>query len=161
MTDTRLPDPWLLKPDLDKLSDGAWRVLTRAFMFCNQQGTDGHIDALYMKYVYPFGPSETFVAELEQINWLVKTEGGYLIPDWEAKGQTSAAQMELNRENSRLRARKSREKAKAPQRPVVTGDVTRDAMRDVGQERKGQERTGQVNYDSLSWPEIKKPGSGF
>lgn len=153
MTDTRLPDSWLLKPDLDRLSDGAWRVLTRGLIFCNQQGTDGQIDALYMKYVYPFGPIETFVAELEEINWLVKTEGGYLIPDWEAKGQTTASQMELKRENNRLRQRKAREKAKTPERSPVTGNVTRDF--DESHSRQNDfEQPGIIRSD---WPEVRQP----
>lgn len=156
MTDTRLPDSWLLKPDLDRLSDGAWRVLTRALIFCNQQGTDGEIDALYMRYVYPFGPSDTFLAELEEIDWLVKTDRGYLIPDWEGKGQSTAAQVAAWRENARIRQRRSREKKQTAQSQAASREVTRD----VGQERIGQVRKGQANYGKVSWPEVRKPGEG-
>jgi hypothetical protein len=157
MTDTRLPDKWLLNPTLDKLSDGAWRVLTRALMFCNQQGTDGEIESVYMKYVYPWGDFSSYADELVEIGWLVPFENGFRIPGWEAKGQATAAQVELWLENQRLRQRKHRRKTKQ-----ATGrGATRDVTRDVGQDRSGQDRSGQDNYGEVSWPEVMKPGSGF
>ena len=154
MTDTRLPDHWLLNPTLDKLSDGAWRVLTRALMWCNQQGTDGEIESLYMRYLYPFDDPSDYLAELVDIGWLERTEKGFLIPDWEGKGQATAAQVATWRENARLRQRRSREKKRASQSQLVTGEVTRD----VGQEQE-QDRTGQDYYGGTSWPTVSIPGN--
>ena len=154
MTDTRLPDHWLLNPTLDKLSDGAWRVLTRTLMFCNQQGTDGEIESLYLRHIYPWGAPEAFLQELVDIGWFERTEKGFLIPGWEEKGQATAAQVAVWRENNRLRQQKKRAKAKVSQPQVVTADVTRD----VGQEQD-RDRTGQDSYTGPSWPEVSIPGT--
>lgn len=155
MTDTRLPDHWLLNPKLDRLSDGAWRVLTRTLMFCNQQGTDGEIESLYLHHVYPWGNPEPFLQELINIGWLQKNENGYSVPDWEGKGQATAAQVAAWRESARIRQRRSRERKQTPQSQVVSGDVTRD----VGQEQD-RNRTGQAKYEETIWPEVRKPGEG-
>lgn len=157
MTDARLPDHWLLNPELDKLSDSAWRVWTRILMFCNQQGTDGEIESLYLQHIYPWSDPELFLRELVKIGWLEKTERGYLVPDWEGKGQSTAAQVALWRENSRLRQQKRRARAKASQSQAVTADVTRD----VGQEqdRSGQDRLGQASTEREFWPTVSIPGS--
>ena len=40
MTDARLPSRWLTDPDLDALTDRAWRVHTSALMWSAEQGTD-------------------------------------------------------------------------------------------------------------------------
>lgn len=154
MTDSRLPDHWLFNPELDKLSHEAWRVLTRALMYCNGQGTDGEIDTLFMRYVFPYGDWGPYVEELIQIGWMERTPQGLRIPDWEGRGQSPASQVRAYRENARLRQQKSRAKKKASENRSVTGDVTRD----VGQEQD-RNRTGQDSDKRTSWPAITKPGS--
>lgn len=154
MTDTRLPDKWLLNPTLDSLSDGAWRVWTRALIWCNQQGTDGDIPSLYLRYIYPWSDPSEYLLELLNIGWLEETENGFAIPDWEGKGQSLAAHVTARRETNRLRQQNLRAKKKSSQGESVTNDVTRD----IGQERTGQDRTGQDNYQSGTWPEVRKPG---
>jgi hypothetical protein len=154
MTDTRLPDKWLLNPTLDSLSDGAWRVWTRALIWCNQQGTDGDIPSLYLRYIYPWSDPSEYLLELLNIGWLEETENGFAIPDWEGKGQSLAAYVTARRETNRLRQQNLRAKKKSSQGESVTNDVTRD----IGQERTGQDRTGQDNYKSETWPEVRKPG---
>ena len=156
MTDTRLPDKWLLNPALDKLSHGAWRLFTRALMFCNQQGTDGEIERLYMHHVYPWGDYSDFVKELVRIGWMEITDDAFVIPGWEEKGQSSAAQVEHWRAQSRERQQRSRDKKKSSTAAQATGDVTRD----VGQDRTGQDRSGQAKYEETIWPEVRKPGEG-
>ena len=155
MTDSRLPDSWLLNPTLDRFSDGAWRLFTRALMFCNQQGTDGEIDTLYMRHIWPWGDSSTYVLELVDSGWLEQTEAGLVIPDWEGKGQSPASQVAANREKARKRQHKSRVQKTAAEERSVTSDVTRD----VGQERKGQDRLGMDSYGEVLWPEVRQPGS--
>jgi hypothetical protein len=86
---------------------------------------------------------------------LVETEKGFLIPDWEDKGQSPASQVLANKEKARLRQQKSRESRKTSQSGPVTSHVTRD----VGQDRTGQDRTGQDNYKEAPWPEIRQPGT--
>lgn len=151
MTDTRLPDAWLINPTLDKLSHGAWRLFTRALMFCNQQGTDGQIEEVCMRYIYPWGDWSDFVKELIEIGWMERTEFGFVIPGWEEKGQSTAAQVELYRENSRERQRRSREKRKGSKGRQHTGDITRD----VGQDTLGQDTLGQATYEETVWPQVK------
>lgn len=155
VTDTRLPDSWLLNPTLDRLSHEGWRLLTRALMYCNQQGTDGEIETLHMRYVWPYGDPSEHVLELLETGWLVETEKGFLIPDWENKGQSPASQVLANKEKNRLRQQNHRQKNKALQ----SGTVTRDVTRDVGQDRRGQDTTGQANYEEVPWPEIRQPGT--
>ena len=118
-------------------------------MFCNQQGTDGQIEGIYMRYVYPWGDASGFLSELIEIGWMEPTETGFVIPGWEDKGQATAAQVELWRENQRLRQQKHRQKTKQATGRGATRDVTRDV---------GQDRSGQDNYGEVSWPEVRKPG---
>ena len=155
MTDTRLPDAWLLNPALDKFSHEAWRLFTRALMFCNQQGTDGEIESLYMRHIWPWGDPSTYVFELIDSGWLQQTGKGFVIPDWEAKGQSPASQVAAYREKARLRQQKSRSNKRGSHEASVTSDVTRD----VGQERSGHDRSGQDNYEEVPWPEVRQPGS--
>ena len=159
MTDSRLPDSWLLNPVLDKFSHEAWRLLTRALMFCNQQGTDGEIELLYLRHIWPWGDSSPYVMELIDSGWLEQTDAGFVIPDWEDKGQSPASQVAVYREKARLRQQKSRTTKRASETRAVTSDVTRDVTRDVGQERTGHDRSGQDNYDEVPWPEVRQPGS--
>ena len=159
MTDSRLPDSWLLNPVLDKFSHEAWRLLTRALMFCNQQGTDGEIESLYLRHIWPWGDSSPYVMELIDSGWLEQTDAGFVIPGWEDKGQSPASQVAVYREKARLRQQKSRTTRRAPETRAVTSDVTRDVTRDVGQERSGHDRSGQDNYEEVSWPEVRQPGS--
>jgi hypothetical protein len=154
VTDSRLPEHWLLSPKMLELSDGAWRVFTNALMWCNSQGTDGDLPARYLKYTYPVGDPSEYVLELLDAGLFEETENGFVIPNWVEMGQSSAEQVAAYRENARLRQQKSREKRKTSQTLSVTDDITRD----IGQERTGQERTGQDNYGNASWP-TRQPGT--
>ena len=160
MTDARLPDTWLLNPTLDKLSHEAWRFFTRALMYCNQQGTDGEIETLYLRYVWPYGDPSEHLLELLETVWLMETEKGFLIPDWVAKGQSLASEVEAKKENNRLRQKNHRQKNQATQNRPVTRDVTRDVGQErTGKGRTGHDRTGQANYEEAPWPEIRQPGT--
>lgn len=154
MTDTRLPEQWLLNRDLDKLSDPAWRVLTRAMIYCNSQGTDGEIDEIYLHHIYPWGDPRPYLEEIVAIGWMVPTRSGYLILDWEAKGQSTAAQMAEYREKSKLKQQRYRDKNKALRAVPVTGHVTGD----VGQARH-QDRQGEASDMTVSWPVVEIPTS--
>lgn len=154
MTDTRLPEQWLLNRDLDKLSDPAWRVLTRAMIYCNSQGTDGEIDEIYLHHIYPWADPRPYLEEIIVIGWMVPTRSGYLILDWEAKGQSTAAQMAEYREKSKLKQQRYRDKNKALRAVPVTGHVTGD----VGQARH-QDRQGEASDMTVSWPVVEIPTS--
>jgi len=152
MTDTRLPDRWLLNRDLDSLSDGAWRVYTRALMYCNQQETDGQIGDLHVRYVYPFGDATPFLAELEAIGRLERSEMGWIIPDWEAQGQSTALQMAGYRENARKRQQTFRQKTKPPREEPVTRDLTGDVGEARLKARQGEARTEEVSWNVTEIP---------
>lgn len=153
MTDTRLPEQWLLSPKMLELSDGAWRVFTNALIWCNSQGTDGDLPARYVKYTYPGGDPSEYVLELLEVGLVEETENGFVIPDWVEMGQSPAAQVAAYRENSRLRQQKSRDKRRTPQAGSVTGDVTRD----VGKATQGSDTQGEANETRGSWPVIEIP----
>jgi hypothetical protein len=155
MTDSRLPEQWLLNPKMLELSDGAWRVFTNALMWCNSQGTDGDLPARYVKYTYPTGDPSEYVLELLDVGLLEQTEKGFMIPDWEGIGQSPAAQVAAYKENSRLRQQKSRDKKKSLQFASVTGDVTRD----VGKATQGTDRQGEASDINVSWPVVEIPGN--
>lgn len=153
MTDTRLPEQWLLHRELDKLSHSAWRVLTRALMYCNSQGTDGEIEEIYLRHIYPWSDDPTpHLVEIVDIGWMIRTSTGYLIPDWEKKGQTTAAEMAEAREKNRLKQRRTRDKNKALREAYVSGDVPGD----VGQARL-KDREGEASDMSVSWPVVQIP----
>ena len=153
MTDTRLPEQWLLSPKMLELSDGAWRVFTNALMWCNSQGTDGDLPSRYVKYTYPTGDSSEYVLELLNVGLFEETENGFVLPDWVGMGQSPASQVAAYRENNRLRQQKSREKKKTPQVESVTGDVTRD----VGKAPQGSDTQGEASDMKVSWPVVRIP----
>jgi hypothetical protein len=153
MTDTRLPEQWLLSPKMLELSDGAWRVFTNALMWCNSQGTDGDLPSRYVKYTYPTGDSSEYVLELLSVGLFEKTENGFVLPDWVGMGQSPASQVAAYRENNRLRQQKLREKKKTPQVESVTGDVTRD----VGKAPQGSDTQGEASDMKVSWPVVRIP----
>ena len=158
MTDTRLPEQWLFKRELDRLSDQAWRILTRAMMYCNSQGTDGEIDQMYLHLLYPWGDPKPHFEEIVAIGWMVPTATGYLILDWEGRGQTTAAEMAANREKNRVKQQKSRANKKAALASAVPGDVPSDVPGDVGQARH-KDRQGEASDNEVSWPVVHIPQS--
>lgn len=159
MTDSRLPEQWLLNRDLDRLSDGAWRLFTRALMYCNSQGTDGKVDKVYFRYVYPWldDPSP-FIQEIVDVGWMIWTETGFTIPDWEGKGQTTAAQMAEYKNKNRLKAQRARDKKKTTESSSVPSDVPGDVPGDVGQARP-KDRQGEASDNEVSWPVVRIPQS--
>ena len=153
MTDSRLPEQWLLSPKMLELSDGAWRVFTNALMWCNSQGTDGDLPSRYVKYTYPTGDPSEYVLELLDVGLLKQTEKGFEIPDWEGLGQSPASQVAAYREKNKLRQQKARERKKTAETGTVTGDVTRD----VGQATHGLATHGKATETKVSWPVVEIP----
>lgn len=135
MVDTRLPDRWLTDPRYLCLSDPAWRCFTNSMMWCNTHLTDGHVPTPALRVIGYATPD--VVEELVSEGHWKPVEGGYqYVGDWEADlGQSTAEYITRNREKARLRQAKKRE----------SNPVTRDDPRDVGEERTGKERLGQVD----------------
>lgn len=167
MTDARLPGRWLMNMKIAALSDRAWRVFTSALMWSNEQGTDGQIPPLALRFVYPADiPSsvidELIVAELAER----RQDGGFNVRDW-GKTQSPAAVVEHQRERNRLKVRAHRERKKSGD---VTGDVTTDVTGydsghtpRTGQARTGKDRQGYLEQaesseiPSTSWPVASIP----
>jgi len=129
-------------------------------MFCNEQGTDGEIDTLYLYSIYPWGDPSSYLDEIVAIGWLRKTERGYLVPDWDGKGQSTAAEVAAYHEKNRAKQKRYREKSKALRSVPVTGDVTGDITGDVGEARP-QARQGEARTEEVSWPVIEIPNTNL
>jgi hypothetical protein len=127
-------------------------------MFCNQQGTDGEIDTLYLSSIYPWGDPSPYLQEIIAIGWLKKTDTGYLVPDWDAKGQSTAAEVADYHEKSRTKQKRYREKSKSSRLIPVTGAVTDDVIGDVGEARL-QARQGEARTEQVSWPVTEIPNT--
>jgi len=136
VVDTRLPDRWLTDPRYLSLSDPAWRCFTTSLMWCNTHLTDGHIPAPALR-VIGYGKEDDVVGELVSEGLWEPVQGGYRCAgDWEADlGQSTAEYVMGMREKARLRQVRRR----------ASNPVTRDNPRDVGEERTGEERVGQVD----------------
>lgn len=122
-------------------------------MYCNSQGTDGQIEDVHLRYVYPWNDDPTpYLDELVEIGWMIRSQSGYLIPDWESKGQSTAAQMAEYREKNRLKQQRSRDRSKALKTASVTGDVSGY----VGEERL-KDRHGEASDTKVYWPVVEIP----
>jgi hypothetical protein len=159
MTDARVPDQWLGKPEFDAMSVETWRVFIGALQWSNRNGTDGKIPNRYLKFLHPDGEKP------KAIDWLIKhafcvTQADSLqFLEWEKKlEQSPAERVEANKESSRIRQQNWRDGQKnpkpkplpkqpqlEPQSLVETNKVTRDVTRDVGQDKTGQDKTGLID----------------
>lgn len=163
MTDSRLPGRWLTDIRFESLSDRAWRTFCGSLMWSNEQGTDGAIPQLAMKYLHPHGVDDATRSELIVARMWRATKTGIQVVDWAGStGQSAAADIAAQRENNRARQRKHRQK--------ITRDVTRDVTREsLGQDRTGEDRTGkdygeaQINEGTgevVDWPTAEIPDAG-
>ncbi len=65
------------------------------------------------------------------------------IPEWVAKGQSLASEVEAKEGEQSSQAEEVQREKRASENRSVTRDVTRD----VGQDRRGQDTTGEANYE--------------
>ena len=131
MTDARLPDQWLGNPQFSGVSDGAWRAFTHALMWSNRYGTDGLIESQFLNHLLVDGDLKSHVLELIDSGLVLPSQDGYQIP-WVEYGQSPAETVQKQRLNNRIR--KQRQKEKEGMR-----EFTREGMREVGQDRQGQD----------------------
>jgi len=167
MTDSRLPGRWLTDIRFEQLSDRAWRTFCGSLMWSNEQGTDGRVPGLAMKYLHPLGVDGNTRGELIASKLWRAEKDGISVPEWSgAIGQSSADHVAAQRESNRERQRAHRAKKKATT-SSVTDDVTRDVTREsLGEDRQGKDRqeTGQEHdagvdqrTGEVSWP-TRVPG---
>lgn len=143
MTDARLPSRWLTDPDLDNLSDRAWRTWTNCLMWSAGVGSDGRLPAKSLRFLYADGVDADTATELVTAGlWAVTDDGSYQVVEW-APVQSLAAVVQKQREDNRLRQQRYRDNMR---------DVTRDVTDVVTREspRQGQARQGAVKELELS-----------
>lgn len=154
MTDARLPGRWLTDPDLEALSDRAWRIHTAALMWSAEQGTDGRIFRRTMRLLHPEGASAEDAQPLIDAG-LWEAEGeDFQILKWE-RTQTLAAAVEQTRERNRRHQAEWRERQRAERtpRPRISAYVSDDVSAYAG----GEDRRGEDS--SPASPDISIPGA--
>lgn len=159
MTDARVPDQWLGKPEFDAMSDETWRVFIGALQWSNRNGTDGKIPNRYLKFLHPDGEKPKAIDWLIKHGFCVAQADSLQFLEWEKKlEQSPAERVEANKESNRIRQQNWRDGQKnpkpkplpkqpqlEPQSPVEQNKVTRDVTRDVGQDKTGQDKTGLID----------------
>jgi hypothetical protein len=159
MTDARVPDHWLGKPEFDAMSDETWRVFIGALQWSNRHGTDGKIPNRYLKTLHPDGEKPKAIEWLSKNGFCVSQADSLQLLEWEKRlEQSPAATVQANKESNRLRQQRKRDAEKSPrpkpltkqprlelQSPVEPNKVTRDVTRDVGQDTIGQDKTGLID----------------
>jgi hypothetical protein len=133
MTDARLPGGWLYVMPWVALSNDGRALLASALMWCAQNETDGSMPDAVLGTLP--GSSTAAIAELTlDAGLLHRTGDGWqLLQDW-SETQTTRAQHEQRRKNTRERVRTHRNKTASN---AVTNGVTNALHR-------GQDRTGQA-----------------
>jgi hypothetical protein len=143
MTNANLPDRWLLEPLFDSLSDTAWRVHTFALMWSNQQGTDGHLPATSLRYLYPTTVPRNAIEELVNVKlWKRVGSSEFLILDW-AGTQTPAAVVEAQRQRKKANQQASRARRKTPSNQESSPDSSPVTSPVAGKTRPDETRPGQ------------------
>ncbi|KQQ00592.1 MULTISPECIES: hypothetical protein [unclassified Rathayibacter] len=175
MTDARLPGRWLTDPNIEELSDKAWRVMTGALMWSNEQGTDGEIPRRTLRLLHPENVDAGTVLELVRSGFWEAHDKHMQILGWD-RTQTRASDVEWQRERNRQNqaAKRRRDQIKSingrrteptvdPDTGEVTGDVSGDDNDYAGgQDRTGKDRTGTELRGSSqvdSWPVATIPRS--
>ncbi|GEB94395.1 hypothetical protein [Microbacterium lacticum] len=145
MTDGRIPGKWIAEPRFAEMSVDAWCVFTKAIAWSNEAGTDGVVKRRYLSQFHPSGETQPAAyKELADLGLWAPTPDGYAFKDWAKKahlgglGQSTAAQVQKNRNASKATSKAYRERAK--------GDQSRDTVTPAG--HVGQDRTGQAEYGS-------------
>lgn len=140
MPDARLPDRWMNNIDMLALSVDEWYIFTHGLMWSNNQLTDGHIPVAALRLLHPDGVKEECYANLVQLGLWEKVTDGYRYPSWgDDMGQTTAERFNSQREGSKLRQRRKRERAReGVESEPVTLSVTRDVQ---GKDRQGKVKT--------------------
>lgn len=156
-TDARLPSHWLTDPDVDLLTDRAWRTFTGALMWSNGAGTDGRIPPNALRFLHPLGVDDPTAAELVTGGYWRSVEGGgYQVTEW-TRTQSLAAEVERLRENNRLRKQQQRQRER--EAALVTRDATEAVTEVVTRDTAGEDsdRQGSVRELELSGNSTGEP----
>lgn len=145
MVDARLRGEWLTSLAHDRLSDPAYRVLHNALMWSAEQGTDGAIDARALRYLHPRPVESTWLDELTAAGfWEPLADGGFQMLGWDTDlGQSTAADVNHQRERNRNKQRAYRERVSATSHAAVTAEDSGRDTSDAPRQSKAL-RTGVV-----------------
>ena len=138
MTDGRIPGMWVNQPRFIEMNVNTWSVFSKAIAWANEHGTDGHVPRRYLPLLHPDGHCPDAYAELCDMGLWYPAGDGYQFSKWAEKpsvgglGQSTAEQVEKNKQQNRDRVAKSRAKKKAEE-GAGQEDVTHYVTRDVGQ----------------------------
>ena len=139
MTDGRIPGMWVTQPRFIEMNVNTWTVFSKAIAWANEHGTDGHVPRRYLPLLHPDGHYPDAYAELCDMGLWYPAGDGYQFSKWAEKpsvgglGQSTAEQVEKNKESNRERQQKWRDKKKAGEEGADQEGVTRYVTRDVGQ----------------------------
>jgi hypothetical protein len=148
-TDARLPSHWLTDPDVDLLTDRAWRTFTGALMWSNGAGTDGQIPPNALRFLHPLGVDDPTAAELMTGGYWRSVEGGgYQVTQW-TRTQSLAADVERLRENNRTRKQQQRQREREREAASVTRDPTEVVSHDVTRDTAGEDSDRQGSVREL------------
>lgn len=164
MTNANLPGRWLVDPQLEELSDRAWRMFTGSLMYAAEQGTDGVIGRPALRLLHPEGFDLKAAQELLAAGRWEVHGSGYRVVDW-AKTQSTAEQVEHYRERGRVKKAKQRANAKTGESPggQQQGTDPGESTREVVQTRQDQTRPSSEGAEPQAgqgdWPPVAVPGS--
>jgi hypothetical protein len=130
MTDSRLPDRWLINPIMRELSDTEWRVYTWALMQSNNQQKDGYIPASALVLLHPDGKEAESYERLCAVGPWEQVPNGYQATD-RGDSQTLSSDL-LRRRASNRNSQQNRRDRDATRADTPAIPVTRDVQ---GKER--------------------------
>ncbi|WP_292815578.1 hypothetical protein [Microbacterium sp.] len=140
MVDARIKGEWLTQAAHDSLSDAAYRIFHNGLMHAAEQGTNGAVDERELRFLYPRAIDPAWLEEIEAAGFWARTAAGYQFIDWSgALGQSTAQDVDKQREANRNRKRAQRAREKA----VKDGDTATDAAQ--GNTREAPARENEPN----------------
>jgi hypothetical protein len=172
VTDARLAPSFLDHPVIEALSSDAFRVYVNAIVYTVDKGLDGLVPKRALRLLHPDGTTQKQVRDLVDAGLWLPAGEDFTIRNL-LRYQTPAAQVEQEKENARLRKRKSREAALLREKEKLAAAVTRDGTRDVPREShrtpprtgtgtgQAQDSKNGTTPEQADWPDVAVPGAGL
>ena len=142
--DTRLPENWLGKPELDDLTDKAFRIFIQSLMYAVKNQTDGELPEKRKRYWHPDSVTDSDIASLVEAGLWESILTGWQIVDY-SRWQTTKAEfdgLETVRRNNRIR--QQRKRAKDSDISLSRDSHTQKSRDTIGQDRLGKDRLGKA-----------------
>lgn len=141
VTDTRLPDRWLVRRSFVSLPEPAFKLFVLSMMWSVSNRTDGILFPEDLDYVPCSSGPEVRQVLLDRELWVVQGDA-WLIQDF-LPTQTSAAQLAANEAyTARERERKALKRATDRAANADGAQDRRADVRKTGEDRRGKDRPG-------------------